>query len=210
MTNVRMSYRGITGCIQTGESEEEVYDLSIDGVHEYFANGILVHNCDPSACVKFGEVWTQDGVDLYLDEQFYERGMLISDLIRELKKDNTFVYADSADPRLIEEIALGGVIIYGVQKGAGSIVAGIEKMKDYRHLYVTKRSINLQEELRNYVWEKDRNGNLTNQPIDAYNHAVDAARYGVAGKIMGKVIRNEMKQHNGNSGSARPVAFSLN
>ncbi|MBQ0074590.1 MAG: phage terminase large subunit [Prevotella sp.] len=126
---------------------------------------------DPSACVKFGEVYTAEGVDLYLDEQFYQTGMLISDLIRELKKDPTFVYADSADPRLIDEIGLGGVIIYGVVKGAGSILAGIEKMLDYNHIYVTKRSYNLQEELRNYTWDKDKNGNYISQPIDAYNHA---------------------------------------
>lgn len=134
---------------------------------------------DPSACVKFGEVWTADGVDLYLDEQFYQTGMLISDLIRELKKDPTFVYADSADPRLIDEIALGGVIIYGVQKGAGSIVAGIEKIKDYRNIFVTKRSYNLQTELRNYTWDKDKNGNYISQPIDAYNHACFVADTGI-------------------------------
>lgn len=156
-----------------GTEITEVYDLSVEGCHEFFANGVLVHNCDPSACVKFGEVYTQEGVDLYLDEQFYQTGMLIADLIRELKAQDghLFVYADSADPRLIEEISLGGVIIYGVQKYAGSILAGIEKAKDYNHIYVTKRSINLHDELRNYTWDKDRNGNYINVPVDANNHA---------------------------------------
>ena len=27
------------------EKTEEVFDLLVDGQHEYFANGILVHNC---------------------------------------------------------------------------------------------------------------------------------------------------------------------
>ena len=27
------------------ERNEDVYDLLVDGQHEYFANGILVHNC---------------------------------------------------------------------------------------------------------------------------------------------------------------------
>lgn len=148
---------------------------------------------DVSACVKFGEVWTPEGVDLYLDERFYKTGMLINDLIRELGEEDSIVYADSADPRLIDEIALGGIIIYGVQKGAGSILAGIEKIKDYRHLFVTKRSVNLQEELRNYTWNKDKDGRYINVPVDDYNHALDAARYGVMGKIMGKVIRKEQK-----------------
>ncbi|WP_413614619.1 hypothetical protein [Flavobacterium sp. N2155] len=29
----------------TGLYEREVFDLSVDNEHEYFANGILVHNC---------------------------------------------------------------------------------------------------------------------------------------------------------------------
>ena len=46
-------------------------------------------------------------------------------------------------------------------------------------LYVTKDSIDLIRELRNYVWEKDRDGNSLNQPIDKFNHLLDALRYAV-------------------------------
>lgn len=159
---------------------------------------------DPSACVKFGEVWTLEGVDLYVDECFYEKGMGISELIKKLKQYNLIVYADSADPRLIDEIGMGGIMIYGVQKGAGSIVAGIEKIKDYRHLFITRRSVNVQEELRNYTWDKDKNDNYTNYPVDDYNHGLDALRYGVMGKIMGKVIRKESRSN------IRDYEFSLN
>lgn len=140
---------------------------------------------DPSACIKCGTV----GNDLYLDEQFYERGMLIPQLISKLREDDSFVYADSADPRLIDEIALGGVIIYPVLKGAGSIVAGIEKMKAFDNIFITKRSVNLQEELRNYTWAKDKDGNYINQPIDGWNHGVDASRYYVLGKLLGKILK---------------------
>lgn len=144
---------------------------------------------DPSACVKCGIISYPDGDDLYLDEQFYQVGMTSADLIRELKKDNSFVYADSADPRLIDEIGLGGIIIYGTQKGAGSIVAGIDKIKTFRNIFVTKRSINLQEEMRNYTWDKDKDGNYINQPIDAYNHACDAFRYWCLSVLLGKVMK---------------------
>lgn len=140
---------------------------------------------DVSACVKCGVI----GNDLYLDEQFYETGMLSTDLIRRLREDDTFVYADSADPRLIDEIALGGVIIYPVAKPAGSIIAGIEKMKSFDNIFVTKRSLNLQDELRNYVWAKDKDGNNINMPEDANNHSMDATRYFVLGRLLGKVLR---------------------
>lgn len=46
-----------------------------------------------------------------------------------------------------------------------------------RKIYVTKRSINLKKELKNYCWAKDKNGKSVNRPIDAFNHAIDGARY---------------------------------
>lgn len=139
---------------------------------------------DVTAIVKCGIV---DNA-IYVDELCYKSGMLSSDIIKELRKHNEHVYADSADPRLIDEIGLGGVIIYPVQKGAGSIIAGIEKIKDME-LYVTKNSYNLQNELRNYVWAKDKDGNYINEPEDNNNHALDALRYYVLSVLLGRVMK---------------------
>lgn len=139
---------------------------------------------DPSAAVRCGIVDN----DLYIDEVFYQQGMLISDLARGLNEEGLFVYADSADPRLIQEIANKGIIIYPVAKGAGSILAGIEKMKDFDNIFITKRSYNVQREFRNYVWAKDKDGHYVNQPEDAYNHSVDAVRYYVNGCILGQIV----------------------
>ena len=36
--------------------KEKVYNLQIDGSHEYFANGILVHNCDAFVYLILGMV----------------------------------------------------------------------------------------------------------------------------------------------------------
>ena len=117
--------------------------------------------------------------------------MLASDIIRELRSATAGEYAakvisDSADPRLIQEIANGGILIYPVLKGGGSIMAGITKMQDME-LFVTRDSLNLQEELRNYTWDRDKDGNYINQPIDAFNHCVAAARYYVLGELLGQV-----------------------
>lgn len=145
---------------------------------------------DPSACVYCG---IDSENNLYVDEQFYRTGMLVGDLIKTLQKsDNaadTFVYADCASPQWIDEIFLGGVMIYGASKGSASIVEGIEKIKDYNHIYVTKRSYNVQNEMRNYTWDKDKNGNYINQPIDAYNHACDSIRYYITGRVLGQIVK---------------------
>ena len=115
--------------------------------------------------------------------------MLSSDIINFLKPySGLFVYADCADPRLIDEIALGGIIIYPVSKPQGSIEAGLDKMQTYE-LYVTKDSYNLQEELRNYVWDKDKDDNYINVPVDKWNHAIDAGRYYTLGKLLGKIVK---------------------
>lgn len=140
---------------------------------------------DPSTAVKCGII----GNDLYLDELYYRPGMGITELAEELRKADLFVYADSADPRLIQEIANRGIIIYPVAKPAGSVVAGIERMKDFDNIFVTERSYNLQNELRNYVWAKDKDGNYINQPEDHDNHAVDSVRYYINGHILGQIVK---------------------
>lgn len=144
---------------------------------------------DPTAIVRCGIVDNR----LYIDELCFKTQMTSADLIREFREEEErgeggFVYADSADPRLIDEIALGGVIIYSVQKGAGSIMAGISKMLSME-IFVTKRSVNVQNELRNYVYAKDKDGNYINEPVDGYNHSIDASRYYTLAMLLGKVMK---------------------
>lgn len=138
---------------------------------------------DETAIVKCGVA----GDDLYIDEICYKTQMLTKDIIQTLRPYGMKVIADSADPRLIQEIHNGGIRIYPVEKGAGSIVAGIEKAKEF-NIFVTERSYNLQNELRNYVWDKDKDGRYINQPADGQaDHLCDAFRYYVYGVILGKI-----------------------
>lgn len=124
--------------------------------------------------------------NLYVDELFYRTNMLSSDLIKALHRYEMKVFSDSADPRLVQEIHNGGIKIYPVEKGAGSIIAGIDKMKSL-NIFVTERSYNLRKEFLNYVWDKDKDGNYVNQPIDAWNHGIDATRYWVLATLLGKI-----------------------
>lgn len=137
---------------------------------------------DPTAAVRCGIVDNR----IYLDEIDYRTGLLASDIIKKLRPYDLKVIADSADPRLIQEIHNGGVKIYPVEKGAGSIIAGIQKLKEFE-IYVTKRSYNLQRELRNYIWAKDKDGRYINEPEDHDNHCIDAARYFAWGELLGKI-----------------------
>ena len=46
-------------CLQTEKENRDVYNIAVDEVHEYFANGILVHNCyDSVAYACLSRPWT--------------------------------------------------------------------------------------------------------------------------------------------------------
>ena len=139
---------------------------------------------DPSAAVKCGIIDNR----LYVDELFYETDMLSSAIANRLKPFSMKVFADSQDPRLIQEIKNRGVNIYPVDKFPGSIKAGIDKIKDME-FFVTERSYNLITELRKYVWDKDKDGNYINEPVDEYNHLMDAIRYYVLGCLLGRILK---------------------
>lgn len=118
---------------------------------------------------------------LYFDEMLYQTGMINQDIINFLKSTGvgrTEIVADSAEPKSIEEIRRAGFNITGADKGPDSIRIGIDRIKSYP-MNVTKRSVNMIKELRNYKWKTDKSGNSLNVPIDYFNHCIDPARYGV-------------------------------
>ena len=126
---------------------------------------------DPTSII---EVYTYNGQRI-VNELCYRTGMLNSDIAKILPK-NVPVYADSAEPKSIEEIRRHGIQIKGVTKGNDSIKYGIDVMQRQDYL-VTSTSTNLIKELRSYTWDKDKQGTTLNKPIDYYNHGIDALRY---------------------------------
>jgi len=126
---------------------------------------------DPTAII---EVYNYNGKRI-LNELKYQTGMLNSDIAKVLP-NNVPIYADSAEPKSIDEIRRHGKTIKGVTKGKDSINYGIDIMQQQEYL-VTKDSTNLIKELRSYIWDIDKQGVKLNKPIDHFNHAIDALRY---------------------------------
>ena len=89
-----------------------------------------------------------------------------------------YIYADSAEPKSINELRLRGHKIAPCSKGKDSIVYGIELINQ-NDIFVTARSLNLLNELQNYTWKTNRDGDILNTPVDAFNHAIDACRYAI-------------------------------
>lgn len=130
---------------------------------------------DPTALVDVYE-WN----DAYiLDEVLYEKGLFNNQIAKTIGKDTVISIFDSNEPKSIAEIAQYGINIIGSKKGKGSISHGIDSVKS-KKIYVTKRSLNIIKEYRNYIYIKDDSGKITNEPRDLFNHAMDAIRYAIA------------------------------
>ena len=134
---------------------------------------------DPTALV---EICLHRG-NLHVREHIYRVGLTNQDISKEMERlgidRNELIIADSAEPKSIEEINRMGWHIRGARKGKDSINQGIDILKRYK---IIVEGENIAKELNSYIWAKDRNGNLLNKPIDTFNHAIDAMRYGVSYK----------------------------
>jgi len=144
---------------------------------------------DPTALVRVG---LSEG-EIYLDELIYETGLTNQDTLKRFEalsiSRSIEVFADSAEPKSIEEIRRGGYFIKPCEKGRDSVINGINKVKQYK-LNVTKSSVNLIKELRNYKW-MEKGDKVLNKPIDDWNHLLDAVRYALTMKTAnkGRVMR---------------------
>ena len=126
---------------------------------------------DPTAIV---EIYAYNGQRI-VNEIVYQNGLVNSEIAKRLPK-NVIVYADSSEPKSIEEIRRLGITIKGVTKGKDSINYGIDVMQRQDYL-ITNQSVDLIKELRSYIWDTDKTGRRLNKPIDFNNHAIDALRY---------------------------------
>jgi len=117
---------------------------------------------------------------IFLEELIYDKGLVTSDIVERLKKldiqKSEEIWADSAEPRLIEEIYRSGFNIKPVVKGKDSIKFGIGVMQNHK-IKLLKSSQNLINEFYGYQWSVDKYGYQTDVPEGGLDHLIDAARY---------------------------------
>jgi phage terminase large subunit len=164
-------------------TDYEVVDDIPEHVRRRWVGMDLGYTNDPTAIMNVAI----DGDYLYLDEICHRTKMLTNDIIKVLKTEcaGKKVISESADPRMIDEIYNAGVNIHAVEKYAGSINAGLTKMKEYK-IRITKNSTNIKKELDNYVYQQDKEGKWINVPVDDYNHQIDGIRYVILEEVIGK------------------------
>ena len=111
---------------------------------------------------------------IYAKEYLYKASLTTSDIYHENMRycNRSLIVADSAEPRLIQELKSRGLNIKGIKKP--TIIERIALVQDYE-LIVDSESSNLIKELNNYVWHDKK----SQTPIDDYNHLLDALGYAV-------------------------------
>jgi phage terminase large subunit len=115
-----------------------------------------------------------------VNEITYQKGLSnrqIADIF--LNQPQTLIIADSSEPKSIDEIASYGTNIIGSIKGKGSVLQGIQFVQDQR-ISITKRSVNIIREYRNYLWKTDKDGKILNEAEHQFSHTMDAIRYGLS------------------------------
>lgn len=143
---------------------------------------------DPSA---FMHVKVDDeNKRLYIVEEYVKKGLTndkIAEAIKALGYSKEIIRADSAEKKSNQELRnLDIPRVIDVIKGPGSVMQGIQYILQYE-IIVDERCVKTIEELENYTWKKDKATNeYINEPVDSYNHCLDAVRYAVQDRIFQK------------------------
>lgn len=135
---------------------------------------------DPTALVA--SLLDEEHNRIYVFDEYCQTGLLnnqIAQMIIDKGYSKSTIVADSAEQKSIEEIRRDGVYrIKPSTKGQGSILTGIQKVQQYQLIVDPRRAPHTLEELQNYTWKKDKATNeYINEPIDKFNHCLDALRY---------------------------------
>ena len=176
----------VYGLGRLGKIEGLVYplfgqvDQILAGDREFYGLDFGYSN-DPTALIRC----IIKGDELYTQELIYEAG-LTNDAIAHrmdelgIRRNYDEIYADSAEPKSIEEIYRYGFNIKPAPKGSGSVEYGHQKVRQYKQFW-TKDSINCIKEQRNFRYIPDKNGKLTEKTTHTFSHGLDARRYGIMG-----------------------------
>jgi phage terminase large subunit len=171
---------GITDGTVYERFEELDFDLDevrkIKGVKSAFGLDFGYTN-DPTAL--FCGMIDLAGKQLFVFDEIYQTGMTneaIADAViaAGYRKEN--ITADSAEPKSIDRLKTLGLRVKPAVKGKDSINAGIDFIQGFK-IFVHPNCVNFLTEINNYTWDRDRNGQTLNRPIDYFNHLMDAMRY---------------------------------
>ena len=174
----------VYGLGQVGSLEGNVYSGWRKATEDDYKNAKLIRygldfgfSNDETALVA---IWRKESGELIAQELIYKTNILGSQYGDELRKagvdPSVLIVADSARPEIIAEIKAQGFRIVGADKNPGSVLRGIDRVKQEQIIYDGK---NIEREYLSYAWRTKRSGEVLDEPQDGQDHAVDSIRYAV-------------------------------
>ena len=174
----------VYGLGQIGSLEGNIYEGWRKATDKDYEHARLVHygldfgfSNDETGMVA---VYEREDGGLIIEQKLYQTGLLGSqygDALRKADIDpNVLIVADAARPEIIAEIKAQGFRIVGADKNPGSVLRGIDRVKQHQIAYDGK---DLEREYLSYQWRKKRTGEVLDEPQDGNDHLMDALRYAV-------------------------------
>lgn len=146
------------------------------------------YSSDPNAIIKVH--LDKARKKIYIFDEWYQAGMTDEELVRVCRKmiGNQYITCDSAEPKTIDMLCNYGIRAVGAVKGADSINMGIRWLQGYE-IIVDVRCQNFKNEIEQYHWQEDKNGNAMAKAADMNNHLIDALRYALCDEILASEVQ---------------------
>ena len=171
-----------------GQVEGQVFDFRIvddmpepDGYRETWGMDFGFTN-DPTTVIRC--LVHTGRKEIYADQMLWQNGMTNPEIAAALRSfgiqrpgNGPTVWADCAEPKSIEEVSGYGLNVAPCDKRV-AVREQIQAMQSWT-IYVTRRSVDLINEGRKHLFKQRPDGTYTNEPIDFFNHGIDALRYAV-------------------------------
>lgn len=158
--------------------------LPESGVEKWTAGVDFGYN-NPSAFLLIG--W-YDG-EPYIVREIYKRRLInrefIELIISELEddglnpKDLDKVYCDAAEPDRIQEFCDYG---FDAVPGVKDVAARLQTNRSVQ-IHISPGCIETKREIKDYKYQKNKDGDILDKPVDFKNHAMDAMGYCVYGVL---------------------------
>ena len=131
---------------------------------------------DPFAYVKLHYDKTRRSI--YIFDEIYGLGLTNPKAIPLVKAKadiGGYIYADSAEPKSVQEFWDAGLYVAGAKKGPGSVEYGIKFLQGMDNIFIDpERCPNAWREFSCYELEKDKSGEWKTRPPDKNNHCLIA------------------------------------
>lgn len=125
------------------------------------------------------------GKKLYILKEFMYETELTNDLIAARLKPEIgeeAIRCDSAEPKSIAELRNLKINALKAIKPPGSVNFGIQYIKQFE-IIIDKRCQNFINEIQQYQWKRDKDGDKINEPVKKNDHFMDEVRYALNDRI---------------------------